>query len=152
MSFHKCKGIKVIRDLAEVSWPGKRTPPGLLGNRAKWRHQGPTGDYWSWGFTAAGSEPLGCLATSRHLLVFTREWASSLSHQSPPISRVQATRETWDWVLSLVCPATGKEPGGTPRRVNHCPHLCRSMGGAPAWEVKPLSCRHTHWARFPLHS
>lgn len=113
MSFHKCKGIKVIGDLAEVYWPGKRTPPGLLGNRTKWRHQGPTGDYWSWGFTAAGSEPLGCLATSRHLLVFTREGASSLSHQSPPISRVQATRGDLG-LSSLACPATGKEPGGTP--------------------------------------
>ena len=106
MSFHKCKGIKVIRDLAEVSWPGKRTPPGLLGNRAKWKHKGPTGDYWSWGFTEAGSAPLGCLVTSRHFLVLPREWASSLSQQSPPISHVQTTRETWDWVLSLACLAT----------------------------------------------
>ena len=145
MSFHKCKVIKVIRDLAEVSWPGKRTPPGLLGNRAKQRHQGPTGDYWSWGFTAAGSEPLGCLATSRHLLVLPREWASSLSHQSPPISRVQA--RNGDLGLSSVSCLSCNSPS-----INHCPHLCPSMGGAPAWEVKLLSCRHTHRARFPLHS
>lgn len=145
MSFHKCKGIKVIRDLAEVSWPGKRTPPGLLGNRAKWKHKGPTGDYWSWGFTEAGSAPLGCLATSRHLLVLPREWASSLSQQSPPISHVQTTRR--DLGLSSVSCLSCDSPA-----INHCPHLCGSMGSAPAWEVKLLSCRHTHLARFPLHS